>query len=102
MPTYRGIRTYRYLYIEHRTTGEYELYDLVKDPYQLQSVDGHESYAKVQRDLAVRLRELTHCVGVACLARPHITLAVRRGPAGARLLPARPACTGAGVEARRA
>jgi N-acetylglucosamine-6-sulfatase len=77
VPAYRGIRTYRYLYIEHRTTGEYELYDLVKDPYQLESVDGHESYAKVQRDLASRLRELTHCVGVVCLARPHLTLVVR-------------------------
>jgi N-acetylglucosamine-6-sulfatase len=79
VPTYRGIRTYRYLYIEHRTTGEYELYDLVKDPYQLQSVDGHDSYAKVQRDLASRLRQLTHCVGVDCLARPHLTLVVRSG-----------------------
>ena len=77
VPTYRGIRTYRYLYIEHRTTGEYELYDLQEDPYQLQSVDGHERYAKVQRDLASRLRELTSCVGVTCLARPHLTLVVR-------------------------
>ena len=32
VPTYRGIRTYRYLYIEHRTTGEYELYDLEGGP----------------------------------------------------------------------
>jgi N-acetylglucosamine-6-sulfatase len=77
VPAYRGIRTYRYLYIEHRTTGEYELYDLQEDPYQLQSVDGHERYAKVQRDLASRLRELTSCVGVTCLARPHLTLVVR-------------------------
>jgi N-acetylglucosamine-6-sulfatase len=79
VPTYRGIRTYRYLYIEHRTTGEYELYDLVADPYQLQSVDGHELYAKVQRDLASRLRELNSCAGVDCLARPHLTLVVRSG-----------------------
>ena len=28
VPAYRGIRTYRYLYVDHRTTGEYELYDL--------------------------------------------------------------------------
>ena len=46
VPSYRGIRTYRYLYIEHRTTGEYELYDLQEDPYQLQSVDGHARYAE--------------------------------------------------------
>ena len=79
VPSYRGIRTYRYLYIEHRTTGEYELYDLQEDPYQLQSRDGHERYAKVQRDLAVRLRELTSCIGSDCLARPHLTLTVRSG-----------------------
>jgi N-acetylglucosamine-6-sulfatase len=79
IPAYRGIRTYRYLYIEHRTTGEYELYDLQEDPYQLQSVDGYERYAKVQRDLAVRLRELTSCAGANCLARPHLTLTVRSG-----------------------
>jgi N-acetylglucosamine-6-sulfatase len=77
IPTYRGIRTYRFLYVEHRTTGEYELYDLETDPYELQSVDGHEAYAKVQRDLKSRLRELVHCVGVDCLARPHLTLVVR-------------------------
>jgi N-sulphoglucosamine sulphohydrolase, C-terminal len=79
VPTYRGIRTYRFLYVEHRTTGEYELYDLANDPFELQSLDGHEEYAKVQRDLRSRLRELVSCVGVNCLARPHPTLVVRSG-----------------------
>jgi arylsulfatase A-like enzyme len=79
VPAYRGIRTYRFLYVEHRTTGEYELYDLQKDPYQLNSVDGHAKYAKVQRDLRSRLRELTSCVGLDCLARPHLKLTVRSG-----------------------
>ena len=32
VPAYRGIRTYRFLYVEHRTTGEYELYDLAEGP----------------------------------------------------------------------
>jgi arylsulfatase A-like enzyme len=77
VPTYRGIRTYRFLYVEHRTTGEFELYDLANDPFELQSVDGHEQYAKVQRDLHTRLRQLVHCVGVDCLARPHLTLSIR-------------------------
>jgi hypothetical protein len=77
IPAYRGIRTYRFLYVEHRTTGEYELYDLAADPFELQSVDGHEAYAKVQRDLKSRLRELVSCAGVDCLARPHLTLVVR-------------------------
>ena len=87
VPAYRGIRTYRFLYVEHRTTGEYELYDLQKDPYQLQSLDGHEQYAKVQRDLALRLRELVHCVGrgLPRTPAPHAHDPVRR-QAGARLL----------------
>jgi len=79
VPTYRGIRTYRFLYVEHRTTGEYELYDLQKDPYELQSVDGQVAYRKVQRDLRSRLRQLVSCVGVDCLARPHLRLSVRSG-----------------------
>jgi len=79
VPAYRGIRNYRFLYVEHRTTGEYELYDLVKDPFELQSVDGHEAYAKVQSDLRTRLRGLVSCVGVDCLARPHLKLIVRSG-----------------------
>jgi hypothetical protein len=79
VPAYRGIRTYRYKYVEHRTTGEYELYDLETDPFELQSVDGFARYAKVQRDLRSRLRVLDSCVGFDCLARPHLTLVVRSG-----------------------
>jgi hypothetical protein len=79
IPTYRGIRTYRFKYIEHHTTGEYELYDLENDPFELESMDGFARYAKVQRDLRSRLRELVSCAGVDCLARPHLTLVVRSG-----------------------
>jgi N-acetylglucosamine-6-sulfatase len=79
VPAYRGIRTYRFLYVKHGTTGEYELYDLENDPFQMQSVDGFARYAKVQRDLASRLRQLTSCVGFDCHARPHLTLMVRSG-----------------------
>jgi N-acetylglucosamine-6-sulfatase len=79
VPAYRGIRNYRFLYVEHRTTGETELYDLQKDPYELQSVDGHAKYARAQHDLHMKLRSLVHCVGLDCLARPHLTLIVRSG-----------------------
>jgi arylsulfatase A-like enzyme len=77
VPTYRGIRTYRFLYVEHRTTGEYELYDLVEDPFQLESVDGQERYRKVQRDLALRLRTLKRCAGAICHTRPRLALRLR-------------------------
>jgi N-acetylglucosamine-6-sulfatase len=74
VPAYRGIRTYRFLYVEHGTTGEYELYDLVSDPFQLTSRDGAEDYAAEQRRLAVRLRRLRNCSGAACLEPPRLSL----------------------------
>ncbi|MET0615516.1 MAG: sulfatase-like hydrolase/transferase, partial [Thermoleophilaceae bacterium] len=77
VPAYRGIRNYRFLYVEHRTTGETELYALEKDPFELESLDGHAPYARVQHDLHMRLRSLVHCIGVDCLARPHLSLSVR-------------------------
>jgi hypothetical protein len=70
VPAYRAIRTNRFVWAEHLTTGEYELYDLEVDPYQLQSVDGMAEYEDVQRDLAARLRLLTRCAGRGCQKRP--------------------------------
>jgi Sulfatase/Domain of unknown function (DUF4976) len=77
IPTYRGIRNYRYLYVEHLTTGEYELYDLVEDPFQLQSRDGADRYRRVQRDLKQRLRQLRRCAGPSCLTSPRLRLFLR-------------------------
>jgi arylsulfatase A-like enzyme len=77
VPMYRGIRTPGYLYVEHRTTGEYELYDLRNDPYQLTSLDGRERVELVQRDLADRLRRLANCVGPGCSRRPRLRALVR-------------------------
>jgi N-acetylglucosamine-6-sulfatase len=82
VPPYRGIRTPRFLYVEHRTTGEYELYDLGRDPHQLASLDGQEHVELVQRDLAHRLRRLVRCVGAGCSTRPRLRVLVR--PAAAR------------------
>ncbi|HEY6774991.1 MAG TPA: sulfatase [Thermoleophilaceae bacterium] len=80
VPAYRGIRNYRYLYVEHNTTGEYELYDLLNDPYELASKDGSDSYAAVQRDLRASLRSLRRCAGPACYEHPQIKLHVRPRP----------------------
>jgi N-acetylglucosamine-6-sulfatase len=77
VPAYRAIRTYSFLYAEHNTTGEYELYDLEKDPYELKSRDGSDRYAAVQRDLRRRLRQLKRCVGSSCLEHPQLKLRVR-------------------------
>jgi N-acetylglucosamine-6-sulfatase len=80
VPAYRGIRNYRYLYVEHNTTGEYELYDLLKDPFQLASKDGSDKYAAVQRDLRASLRNLKRCAGSGCSEHPQIKLHVRPRP----------------------
>jgi N-acetylglucosamine-6-sulfatase len=77
VPPYRVIRTNRFVYAEHLSTGEIELYDLERDPYQLRSVDGHDRYEAVQRDLAARLRLLKSCAGRGCQKAPAIKLALR-------------------------
>ncbi len=77
VPSYRAIRTNRFVYAEHLTTGEYELYDLERDPYQLTSLDGSDAYAAIQRDLAARLRLLRRCAGRGCQKRPALRLVVR-------------------------
>jgi N-acetylglucosamine-6-sulfatase len=87
VPAYRAIRTTRFLYAEHLTTGEFELYDLERDPYQLSSLDWAPRYWAVQRDLAGRLRRLRNCVGSGCQRPPALKLSLqsagRRLPNGA-------------------
>jgi len=77
VPAYRAIRTSRFVYAEHLTTGEYELYDLKRDPYELRSLDGSVEYESVQRDLARRLRLLQGCAGATCQLRPSLRLLLR-------------------------
>jgi N-acetylglucosamine-6-sulfatase len=77
VPAYRALRTNGFLYAEHRTTGEYELYDFKRDPYQLRSVDGQAGYAAIERDMAQRLRLLKNCAGRGCQKRPALKLALR-------------------------
>jgi N-acetylglucosamine-6-sulfatase len=73
-----AIRTYRYLYAEHSWTGERELYDLRRDPYELRSLVRDRRYAGVRRALARRLRALRRCAGRSCRAAPRLRLSARR------------------------
>jgi len=77
VPAYRAIRTSRFVYAEHLTTGEYELYDLELDPNEMRSVDGTAEYEAVERDLANRLRLLKRCAGRGCQKRPALNLSLR-------------------------
>ncbi|HEY1236703.1 MAG TPA: sulfatase [Solirubrobacterales bacterium] len=66
-PAYRGIRTDRYaLYLY--ATGEIELYDMWRDPYQLSSVAKARRYRKPRKWLLARLDKLARCSGAACSA----------------------------------
>jgi N-acetylglucosamine-6-sulfatase len=64
VPTYQALRTGNLLYVEY-ATGEKELYDLAKDPYELQNRATTAGPA-VMRSLSGRLAELRDCVAVSC------------------------------------
>ena len=62
---FQAIRTTRYVYAEY-ANGERELYDLVRDPNQLDSRHADPAYAGVGAELAARLAVLRSCAGAAC------------------------------------
>ncbi|HEX6588351.1 MAG TPA: sulfatase/phosphatase domain-containing protein, partial [Longimicrobiales bacterium] len=67
-----GVRTHRYKLIHYYELGEWELFDLARDPNELASVHDDPAYADVRRALEVRLDELR--AGYAVPARdpvPH-------------------------------
>ena len=64
-PLFTGLRTPDHLYAEYRS-GEVELYDLRRDPYELRNLAGTPAAAPLQRELAARLARLRDCAGAAC------------------------------------
>jgi hypothetical protein len=78
-----GIRTLHYKYAEY-ANGDRELYDLRKDPYELQSQHANPAYDALKASLAARLHNLVTCKGAACRARPAVAFtAGRQGRCGA-------------------
>jgi N-acetylglucosamine-6-sulfatase len=73
--SYAALRTYRYVYVEY-ATGERELYDLQRDPDELDSVHDDPAYAPVRSALAQRLSALRVCAGEGCRTRPAVRLRV--------------------------
>ncbi len=65
IPTYQAIRTATHLYVEY-ATGERELYDVTRDPYELASL--HASEPALAARLAAALARLRTCAGDACRA----------------------------------
>jgi N-acetylglucosamine-6-sulfatase len=73
---YQAVRTDRYLYARYGT-GEQELYDLLNDPFELQSRHDDPSYGPVQAALDRLLARHGSCVGRACSSRPALKLRLR-------------------------
>jgi arylsulfatase A-like enzyme len=57
IPTYCAVRTSTAKYIRY-STGEEELYDLVADPFELESLHDDSAYAGLLRSMRLRLAEL--------------------------------------------
>jgi hypothetical protein len=62
---YEGIRLGPYKYIEW-PDGEKELYDINKDPYELNNKARDKNYAPIRSFLHLELERLESCVGKAC------------------------------------
>ena len=65
---FRGVRTSRYTYMD-RHSGQVELYDRERDPYELHNVAGDPAYARTEAELARRLDSLRDCAGAQCRQR---------------------------------
>jgi N-acetylglucosamine-6-sulfatase len=64
-PAYRSIRTDRYEFTLY-ANGQTELYDMIRDPAQLQSLAADPRYRFVRKWLYDHLVPLSSCVGVSC------------------------------------
>jgi N-acetylglucosamine-6-sulfatase len=74
-----AIRSRHFLYAEY-ANGDRELYDLVKDPDELQSQHASPAYDGVKSALATRLHRLVSCAGAACHVPPAVRMTtVRHG-----------------------
>jgi N-acetylglucosamine-6-sulfatase len=77
-----AIRSRNFLYAEYQN-GDRELYDLEKDPYELQSEHANPAYEQIRNALAARLHNLVTCAGATCRARPAVRFSAgRRGRCG--------------------
>ena len=64
----QGVRTGRYLYVEHASRDK-ELYDMRRDPRQLDNLVDLPRYRALRRTLAAELDRLRTCAGAEC-SRP--------------------------------
>jgi len=71
--SFHAIRTERFIYVRYRT-GERELYDLARDPYELQNAVDDPAYRTVRSKLSHELGKLADCRGNGCRRKPRVSL----------------------------
>ncbi|HSJ94349.1 MAG TPA: sulfatase [Gaiellaceae bacterium] len=76
VPTYCGLRTRRYKYVAYQT-GEFEFYDLARDPKEFHNLHARQEVRGLERELQSRL-------SAACRPRPPGFTALDRDPVLAR------------------
>ncbi|GHH66563.1 sulfatase [Streptosporangium violaceochromogenes] len=64
VPAYQGMRTARYTFVRY-STGEYQLYDLARDPYQLSNLAARVPPGVIAR-FDRQLDDLVACSGASC------------------------------------
>jgi N-acetylglucosamine-6-sulfatase len=57
VPPYCGVRNAQYIYVKY-STGEEELYDLTKDPFELQNRASDPAYAQIRSSMYARMVQL--------------------------------------------
>jgi N-acetylglucosamine-6-sulfatase len=85
-PRYKAIRTARYFWVEHRN-GDRELYDMSRDPFQLESLHDKGRTLRIRERLATRLASLAACAGQSCLFRPELEPELEAGEGGSCVEP---------------
>jgi N-acetylglucosamine-6-sulfatase len=64
-PRYVGLRTQRWSYVDYETSAP-ELYDMARDPFQLENLAGRSQLKEVRDRLRSRLAALEDCEGPTC------------------------------------
>ncbi|MGI0038132.1 MAG: sulfatase family protein, partial [Nitrososphaera sp.] len=71
-PSYSAIRTENYVYALHYKNSVKEVYDLVKDPYELENVSGKAPWSSKISSLEDWRKSLVNCEGSSCKSRENL------------------------------
>jgi arylsulfatase A-like enzyme len=70
---YQAVRTSRYKFVRY-WDNQVELYDIRRDPYELENLRADPAYDEVRQALAQRLEKLGDCAGKSCRTKPALRL----------------------------